>query len=184
MWLQIGQAVRNFDILFIRSNCSALNREYVEAFGCPLRNESRNRGNYLSGYCVFKRNITKMMLEFRIQMPTMTTNNNNVTNVSRDLLKFRADGCHLATYKAPNPIVESIIKKLRGSGNFAGCPLKANFNYTVKYFALNPDYFPPITPEMTFSATMNMFSEKFHLLSGHVEARVVKKRGKSLKFLK
>ncbi|XP_061395031.1 uncharacterized protein LOC133330606 [Musca vetustissima] len=177
IWLHAGQAVRNFDILFIQANCSVLNHEYVEDFGCPLRNESRNRGNYLSGFVVLKKEINKMMLEFRIQMPTI-----NNSNFARDMLKFRVDGCHLATYKAPNPIVESIIKKLRGSGNFAGCPLRANFTYTVKYFALNPDYFPPITPEMTFSATLNMFTEKLQLISSQIEARVIKKKRKSLKF--
>ncbi|XP_073838106.1 uncharacterized protein [Musca autumnalis] len=172
LWLETGQAVRNFDIMFNYSNCTIINEDYVGAFGCPLHAEPRNRGNYLSGFVSFKRDINKILLDFRVQMPSM----NNSTSVATDLLKFRIDGCHLSGYKAPNPIVESIVRKLKSGGNFAGCPLKANFNFTVRYFALNPDYFPPITPEMTFSATMNFFTEKTHLLSAKVEARVVKKK--------
>ncbi|XP_019891870.2 uncharacterized protein LOC109612341 [Musca domestica] len=178
IWLEFGLAVRDFDILFNYSNCTTMSHEYVKDFGCPLLAEPRNRGNYLTAYMTLSKDVHKMLLEFRIQVLTTT----NATGFATDLLKFRIDGCHVDNYKVPNPIVESMLKKFRSSGNFNGCPLKANFNYTIKYFALNPDYFPPITPEMTFSAIMNMYSEKVHFISGKVEARVVKKKRKSFKF--
>uniref|UniRef100_A0A1I8N5M4 Uncharacterized protein n=1 Tax=Musca domestica TaxID=7370 RepID=A0A1I8N5M4_MUSDO len=153
---EVEAAIRDFDILFNYSNCTTMSHEYVKDFGCPLLAEPRNRGNYLTAYMTLSKDVHKMLLEFRIQVLTTT----NATGFATDLLKFRIDGCHVDNYKAPNPIVESMLKKFRSSGNFNGCPLKANFNYTIKYFALNPDYFPPITPEMTFSAIMNMYSEK------------------------
>lgn len=180
--------------MFARANCTIISPEHVDEYDCPIRNEPRNRGNYISGYIIFKQDIPKLTLELRVQMPSLKSPASNTT----EFFKFRLNGCQVSSYKNSNPIVTAVLKKLKSGGNFNGCPLKAvgslfyfvvkvksilpnfqNKNYTVRYFALNPDYFPPFTPEITFAATLNLYIEKTHLIAANIVAKLVKKNAKS-----
>lgn len=117
---------RDFDILFSKANCTNWNTNYVAEYNCNLLQLPKNRGNYISGNILFKKDITKIILDFRVNLPS-------VGKTDTELLKFRLNGCQLATFRANNPILSSIVKKLRSSGNFPGkCPLKAVSVHRIK----------------------------------------------------
>ncbi|XP_065359879.1 uncharacterized protein LOC135953801 [Calliphora vicina] len=160
---------RNFDIIFNKSNCSVTNAEYVIGYECPIVQLPRNQGNYISGYVMYRKNITKLLIDFRVHMI-------QVGKADVEVMKLKVDGCKLSTFKSSNPVVSAILKKLRYGGNFPkSCPFMANVNYTVAHFAMNPDYFPPITPEMNFSTKVNMYMGKIHLISAEIHASIIKK---------
>ncbi|KAI8115862.1 hypothetical protein CVS40_11988 [Lucilia cuprina] len=167
--VKLIEAARNFDIIFNKSNCSVINSEYVIGYHCPIVQLPRNLGNYISGYVMYRKNITKLLIDFRVHM--IHTDKADV-----EVMKIKVDGCKLSTFKSSNPVVSAILKKLRYGGNFPkSCPFLANVNYTVAHFALNPDYFPPYTPEMNFSTKVNMYMGKIHLISSEIHASVIKK---------
>lgn len=162
----------------------------INLFVCPIIEMPKNRGNYLRVCFMSKRVIDNLIMDF-----TASTPGPKMKKV--DFLKFRTDACKLSTFQSKNPMVASIFKNLVRGDNFPkGCPLQAvsicliygkfkdflsiflffqNFTYIMAHFALNPDYFPPYTPEMNFTTKMNIFVDKKQIIYASMEARIVKR---------
>lgn len=75
---------------------------------------------------MYRKNITKLLIDFRVHMLQMG-------KADMEVLKMKVDGCKLSTYKSSNPVVAAILKKLRYGGNFPEhCPfLAVSFERTV-----------------------------------------------------
>lgn len=54
---------------------------------------------------MYRKNITKLLIDFRVHMLQMS-------KADMEVLKMKVDGCKLSTYKSSNPVVAAILKKL------------------------------------------------------------------------
>lgn len=57
----------------------------------------RNRGNYISGFVMYRKNITKLLIDFHVHMLQWG-------KADKEVLKVKVDGCKLSTYKTSNPV--------------------------------------------------------------------------------
>ncbi|XP_017060182.1 uncharacterized protein LOC108100679 [Drosophila ficusphila] len=171
LW-QPSLATRDFEIRWRDINCSVVDPATAEIFKCEIVEMPKRRGNFLNTLLLLRRPVHKMWVELSVGQIA-----NRKDRLLQHVLKIRVDGCHLIGFQSTNRILNAVLKKLLQSGNYPdACPLLANVNYTSTRFALNPDHFPALMPDMKFNTKLVFqLSRNIGLIKASVDAEVMRR---------
>ncbi|XP_030379214.1 uncharacterized protein LOC115627593 [Scaptodrosophila lebanonensis] len=149
------ELTRDFDIRWVRCNCTPIDLERIAIFTCGIEEIPKRQGNFLNSLLVLENDLHRFLVEVTVELPLQQRHQR------QQLFKGRINGCQLMGYQSKSRVLNAVLKKLVQSGNYPKqCPLLAHVNYTSTHFTLNPDHFPPYTPDMKFITKLEFYADK------------------------